>query len=159
MIEFEKALRDKSFGYVSEIIENSRTMLKATVNKDTETVEKILHDIHNSEIPILQYNDENSLSCVVTLAYLSARDTYRVEREENTGKGYADFTFHPRRKNDTAFIVELKKDEVPEVAIKQIKEKEYIQKFKVENEGKEVLAVAICYDSKSKEHHCKIEAI
>lgn len=84
-------------------------MLKATVNKDTETVEKILHDIHNSEIPILQYNDENSLSCVVTLAYLSARDTYRVEREEKTGKGYADFTFHPRQKNDTAFIVELKK--------------------------------------------------
>ena len=159
MIEFEKALRDKSFGYVSEIIENSRTMLKATVNKDTETVEKILHDIHNSEIPILQYNDENSLSCVITLAYLSARDTYRVEREEKTGKGYADFTFHPRRKNDTAFIVELKKDEVPEVAINQIREKEYIQKFKAENEGKEVLAVAICYDSKKKEHHCKIEEI
>lgn len=159
MIEFEKALRDKSFGYVSEIIENSRTMLKATVNKDTETVEKILHDIHNSEIPILQYNDENSLSCVITLAYLYARDTYRVEREEKTGKGYADFTFHPRRKNDTAFIVELKKDEVPEVAINQIREKEYIQKFKAENKGKEVLAVAICYDSKKKEHHCKIEEI
>ena len=159
MIEFEKALRDKSFGYVSEIIENSRTMLKATVNKDTTTVEKILHDIHNSEIPILQYNDENSLSCVITLAYLSARDTYRVEREEKTGKGYADFTFHPRRKNDTAFIVELKKDEVPEVAINQIREKEYIQKFKAENEGKEVLAVAICYDSKKKEHYCKIEEI
>ena len=159
MIEFEKALRDKSFGYVSEIIENSRTMLKATVNKDTETVEKILHDIHNSEIPILQYNDENSLSCVITLAYLSARDTYRVEREEKTGKGYADFTFHPRRKNDTAFIVELKKDEAAEVAINQIREKEYIQKFKAENEGKEVLAVAICYDSKKKEHYCKIEEI
>ena len=159
MIEFEKALRDKSFGYVSEIIENSRIMLKATVNKDTTAVEKILHDIHNSEIPILQYNDENSLSCVITLAYLSARDTYRVEREEKTGKGYADFTFHPRRKNDTAFIVELKKDEVPEVAINQIREKEYIQKFKAENEGKEVLAVAICYDSKKKEHYCKIEEI
>lgn len=27
MKEFEKALRDKSFGYVSEIIENSRNML------------------------------------------------------------------------------------------------------------------------------------
>ena len=45
------------------------------------------------------------------LAYLSARDTYRVEREEKSGKGYADFTFHPRRKNDLPFIVELKKDE------------------------------------------------
>ena len=28
-------------------------------------------------------------------------------------KAFADFTFHPRRKNDTAFIVELKKDEDP----------------------------------------------
>lgn len=109
MKEFEKALKDESFGYVSEIIKNSRNMLKSTVDNDIETIVKILHDIHNSEIPILQYNDENSLSCVVTLAYLSARDTYRVEREEKSGKGFADFTFHPRRKNDTAFILELKK--------------------------------------------------
>ena len=159
MKEFEKALRDKSFGYVSEIIENSKRMLKSTVNNDTKTVESILHDIHNSEIPIFQYNDENSLSCVLTLAYLSARDTYRVEREEKTGKGYADFTFHPRRKNDVPFIVELKKDEVPEVAINQIREKEYVEKIRRENEGKKVLLVAICYDSKSKEHTCKIEEI
>lgn len=159
MKEFEKALKDKSFGYVSEIIENSKKMLKSTIEGKTEVVEKILHDIHNSEIPILQYNDENSLSCVLTLAYLSARDTYRVEREEKSGKGYADFTFHPRRKNDLPFIVELKKDEIPEVAIKQIKEKEYAEKFKRENKDKRVLAVAICYDSKTKEHKCKIEEI
>lgn len=159
MKEFEKALRDKSFGYVSQIIENSRQMLNATVNGDTKTVESILHDIHNSEIPILQYNDENSLSCVLTLAYLCARDTYRVEREEKSGKGYADFTFHPRRKNDTAFIVELKKDENVDVAINQIKSKEYVEKFKKENKNKKVLAVAICYNSKEKEHKCKIEEI
>ena len=157
MKEFERALEDESFGYVSDIVNSSRKMLKATVNGDEETVISILHHIHNSEIPILQYNDENSLSCVMTLAYLSARDTYRVEREEKTGKGYADFTFHPRRKRDTAFIVELKKDETTENAIKQIKEKEYVQKFKKENS--KVLAVAICYDSKSKEHSCKIEQI
>lgn len=159
MMEFEKALRDESFGYVSEIIENSRSMLKATINKDTDKVVKILHDIHNSEIPILQYNDENSLSCVLTLAYLCARDTYRVEREEKTGKGYADFTFHPRRRRDTAFIVELKKDEKPETAINQIKNKEYAQKFINENKDRKVLAVAICYDSKEKEHKCIIEEI
>lgn len=159
MQEFEKALRDKSFGYVSEIIENSKSMLKSTVSGNIKVVEEILHDIHNSEIPILQYNDENSLSCVLTLAYLSARDTYRVEREEKTGKGYADFTFHPRRKNDIPFIVELKKDELPEVAINQIRQKEYIEKFRHENKGKKVLAVAICYDSKNKEHKCKIEEI
>lgn len=179
MYEFEKAIKDESFGEVSEIIEKSRNMLKATVNRDTEVVKKILHDIHNSEIPILQYNDENSLACVLTLAYLCARDTYRVEREEAlahlmnsknefseqahptvvgcSNKIYADFTFHPRRKNDIAFIVELKKDENVDAALNQIKEKEYIQKFKKENN--EVLAVAICYDSKRKEHSCKIEKI
>lgn len=157
MKEFEKALRDESFGYVADIIKNSRKMLSATVSQDTTIVAEILHDIHNAEIPILQYNDENSLSCVVTLAYLSARDTYRVEREEKTGKGYADFTFHPRRKADTAFILELKKDETVDAAIKQMKEKEYFQKFIEEHEN--VLAVAICYDSKMKDHSCKIENI
>lgn len=159
MKEFEKALLDKSFGYVSQIIEKSKTMLKATVNMDTRIVEEILHDIHNSEIPILQYNDENSLSCVLTLAYLSARDIYRVEREEKSGKGYADFTFHPRRRNDVPFIVELKKDESPQVAIKQIREKEYVQKFIKENKDRKVLAVAISYNSKEKEHSCRIEEI
>ena len=157
MLEFEKALADESFGVVSEIIENSRKMLKATVSGDCETVVSLLHDIHNSEIPILQYNDENSLSCVLTLAYLSARDTYRVEREEKSGKGYTDFSFHPIRKRDKAFIVELKKDEKVDIALAQIKEKEYVQKFKSENN--EVLAVAICYDSKTKKHSCKIERI
>ncbi|HAX73663.1 MAG TPA: AAA family ATPase [Firmicutes bacterium] len=157
MKEFEKALKDESFGYVSEIIKKSRRMLKATTSMDSDTVIEILHDIHNSEIPILQYNDENSLACVLTLAYLSARDTYRVEREEKSGKGYTDFSFHPRRKNDIAFIVELKKDERVDVAINQIRKKEYVQKFK--EETNQILAVAICYDSKNKEHQCKIEWI
>ncbi|MGL5693122.1 MAG: AAA family ATPase [Peptostreptococcaceae bacterium] len=159
MQEFEKALGDESFGYVSQIIENSRNMLKATISNDTETVVKILHDIHNSEIPILKYRDENSLSCVVNLAYLSARDTYMVEREEKSGKGYADLTFHPKRNNDIPFIVELKKDDTPENAIKQIREKEYVENFKNENYSKKVLGVAICYDSKTKEHSCIIEEI
>ena len=157
MREFEKAIGDKSFGYVSEIIKNSRKMLESTLKYDTDTIVNILHDIHNSEIPILQYNDENSLSCVVTLAYLSARDTYRIEREEKCEKGYADFTFHPRRKNDMPFILELKKDAAVEEAMKQIKEKEYFKKFIKEHES--VLGVAICYDSKTKEHMCKIEKI
>lgn len=57
------------------------------------------------------------------------------------------------------FIVELKKDESPEVAIAQIRRKEYIEKFKKENRDKKVLAAAICYDSKEKEHNCKIEEL
>ncbi|GEQ22391.1 hypothetical protein CBU02nite_28970 [Clostridium butyricum] len=157
MKEFEKALKDEEFGEVAEIINNSRKLLKDTVNRDEEAVVKLVHDIHNSEIPILQYNDENSLACVITLAYLSARDIYRIEREEKTGKGYADFSFHPRRKSDTALIIELKKNETAQKAIQQIKDKEYVQKFKKEYNN--ILAVAICYDFNNKEHTCKIEKI
>ena len=157
--EFENALEDESFGYVSEIIKSSRKVLKATVNYDTETIVKILHDIHNSEIPILKYNDENSISYVINLAYLSARDTYRIEREEKSGKGFTDFSFHPRRRNDTPFIVELKKDDTPENAIKQIRKKEYVQKFRQEYKDRKILAVGICYNSETKEHSCEIEEI
>ena len=159
MEEFQCAIEDKSFGYVSKLARDSESILYATLAKDENTVIEKLHDIHNSEIPILQYNDENSLSCVVTLAYLSARDDYRVEREEKSGKGYVDFAFHPRIKGDTAFILELKKDSSPEAAINQIINKEYFQKFIKENTGSKILAVAICYNSKEKEHECKIEEI
>ena len=41
----------------------------------------------------------------------------------------------------------------------QIKEKEYIEKFRRENNNHLILAVAICYDSKTKEHNCKIEEL
>ncbi|MGL6106648.1 AAA family ATPase, partial [Romboutsia sp.] len=156
MKEFKKALVDESFGEVSKIVKSSETMLKATVKGDNETVIKILHEVHNSEIPILKYNDENSLSCVITLAYLYARNTYRIEREEWSGKGFVDFSFHPRRNRDIPFIIELKKDESVEVALNQIKEKEYALKFKKEYKDRDVLAVAICYNSKTKEHSCKI---
>ncbi len=159
MEEFECTIEDESFGYVAELARNSEDILYATLNKDENTIVEKLHSIHNSEIPILQYNNENSLSCVITLAYLAARDDYRVEREEKSGKGYVDFAFHPKVKGDTAFIIELKKDSSPKVAINQIKEKEYFEKFKKENADSKILAVGICYNSKTKEHECKIEEI
>ena len=45
------------------------------------------------------------------------------------------------------------------MAINQIKEKEYVEKFRKEHKDRKVLAVAICYNSKNKEHHCKIKEI
>ncbi|MGL5067767.1 MAG: PD-(D/E)XK nuclease domain-containing protein [Sarcina sp.] len=75
-----------------------------------------------------------------------------MECEEKTGKGYADFTFHPKRKRDTPIIIELKKNEKAEVAINQIIGKEYYKKF-VEEYNK-VLIVAITYNTKMKEHTC-----
>ena len=60
MLEFEETLADESFRVVSEIIENSRKMLKATVSGDCETVVSLLHDIHNWKYQYFKYKHENS---------------------------------------------------------------------------------------------------
>ena len=158
MIEFQKALKDDDFGYIAELVRNSSEVLDATLNKNGDMVASYLHNIHNSELPILKYNDENSLSCVVTLAYLSARNKYKVEREEKSGKGYVDFIFYPRRKNLPGIIIELKADKTPKEAIAQIKEKEYCEKLRKENVT-HILAVGMNYDTKEKNHQCVIEEL
>ena len=96
--------------------------------------------------------------------YLSARDQYRVEREDKAGKGYVDFIFYPIRYDQDCMILELKVDHKPEEAIAQIKEKEYALRFQGKTaERKEytghILAVGISYNSKTKEHECKIEQL
>ncbi len=158
MLEFQSALEDDNFGYVAELVKSSLDILDATLNKEADRLANYLHDIHNSEIPILQYNDENSLSCVITLAYLAARDTYRIEREEKAGKGYADFILHSLIKGEPGIIIELKNDVSAEVALKQISEKEYISKLRKEG-TEDILLVGINYNSKMKEHECVIKHV
>lgn len=156
MIEFENALEDQEFGYVAELVRNSEEVLQATLAKREDAVVSYLHNIYNSEIPILQYNDENSLACVITLAYLSARNKYRVEREEKSGKGFADFIFYPRKSSLPGMVIELKADASPDAAICQIREREYVQKLKREAVER-ILLVGISYHTGKKEHTCRIE--
>jgi hypothetical protein len=156
-IKFDEALEDKSMGAVSELVLKSNQMLKATLRKDTETMEKLIQEAHDINIPIIKYNDENSLACVITLVYLSARSKYKIVREMEAGAGRADFIFYPNDKSKPAFILELKKNSSPEEALKQIKEKRYADSLKDYTGQK--LAVGISYDSKLKNHKIKIEDI
>lgn len=123
---------------------------------DEKKVAGLLEDAHDREIPFLEYNDENSLSCVITLCYLYARKDYRIEREEKSGKGYCDYLFYPKKAGMSAIILELKVDHTAEEALSQIKEKNYIQKVK---EYDTTLLVGIAYDKIQKKHQCKIEKI
>ncbi len=156
-IKFDEALEDKSMGAVSEIVMKSNEMLKATLRKDIETMEKLIQEAHDINIPVIKYNDENSLACIITLVYLSARSKYKIVREMPAGIGFADFIFYPNDKSKPAFIIELKKDSTPDEALKQIKEKRYPLALKDYTGTK--LAVGITYDSKQKQHHVKIEEI
>lgn len=70
----------------------------------------------------------------------------------------ADFIFYPRYRHLPGIVLELKSDVSPETALSQIKDKEYCEKLRKEK-IKNILAVAISYDSVKKEHQCLIEEI
>lgn len=154
MMRFEDAVKNEEISYIHNLHTRSLKLLKATIEGNTKYVEETLSYIHDSEIPILQYNDENSLACVVSLAYISARDEYRIEREEASGKGYADFIFHPKSYHAPAIILELKVGKSCNTAIQQIIERNYMMKVLG---CKEIIMVGINYDRNTKQHMCIIE--
>ena len=122
---------------------------------------------------ILTYNDENSLSCVISLAYYNAMKEYTKIRELPTGcktsggrlfctdrsgteTGFADIVYIPKKHSDKpAMVVELKYDKSAEGAITQMKEKKYVESLK-EYHGN-LLLVGINYDKENKKHTCVIE--
>ena len=156
--------KERSLGYIYNLANASRKMLSATLSGNTQEMAEILSFAHNTESPIFSYNSEIELSAIVNLVYLAARDNYRVEREDKAGEGYVDFIFYPDQKNQDAFILELKVDSTPDDAIRQIKDKEYVLRFKGKLGEKtkytgRILAVGISYDKKMKKHSCKVEEL
>lgn len=156
--------KEESLGYVYRLACISEKMLRATLEGDTETMTEILQYAHNTESPIFTYNHETELSAVINLVYLSARDQYRVEREDKAGRGYEDFIFYPYLQGRDGIILELKVDGTPQAAIDQIKRKEYMLRFQGKLAEKRIhtgriLAVGIGYDKKSKVHSCAVEVL
>lgn len=156
--------KEKSLGYIYNLAAASKKMIAATLDGDTQTMSEILKYAHDTEVPIFSYNNEVELAAVVNLVYLAARDKYRVEREDKAGEGYVDFIFYPECRSADALILELKVDDTPENAIKQIKNRNYILRLRGKLGEKRrytgrILAVGIGYSKKTKEHSCKVEIL
>jgi hypothetical protein len=155
---FVTSIKNSDWKEVTKAVKSSEELLQATWNQDTKAVAVGLEQAH-FETSILKYNDENSLACVISLAYYSARTYYTQVRELPTGKGFADIVFLPRKNHldKPAMVVELKWDKSAKGAITQIKEKNY-EKALQEYQGN-LLLVGVNYDVKSKKHECEIERI
>ncbi len=154
--QFASTIKVMGWSEVADSLKSSDELLKATLNCDEEKVAELIDKAHSENTSILKYNDENSLSCVISLAYYSARKTYIIERELPAGKGYADLVFRPRKNNSNpAIIVELKYDKSADGALEQIKKKQYTDCLK--DYSGEILLVGINYDKENKSHNCRIE--
>ncbi len=157
--EFVSSIRVSDWQEVMRSITASEALLEATLNGDTGTVAKGLDAVHMDTTSILSYNNENALSCVISLAYYSARNYYYLKRELPAGKGFADMVFTPRSNSPDkpAMIVELKWNQSAQGAIQQVKDKQYVKAL--ESYSGTVFLVGINYNKETKHHECLIETI
>ena len=153
--EFINCIEDKGWEPVMKAIRASDELIQDVIDGNAESVAKGVEICHEDNTSILQYNDENSLSCVISRAFYSARKYYKIIRELPTGKGFADIVLLPYRDVDKpAMIIELKHDSSADTAIRQIKEKRYTGALAGYTD--EIILVGISYDD-SKGHECVIE--
>lgn len=154
--EFENAMGVGGWSEVMRVLNESEKLLENTLSGDEKSVAEALDKAHTEVASVLTYNDENSLSCAVGLAYYSARKDYRIIRELPSGRGFADIVFLPLPHTDKpALVVELKYNKTAAAAIQQIKDRHYTQAF--EGYNGEILLVGINYDRDNKSHNCIIE--
>ncbi|MCI5582059.1 MAG: ATP-binding protein [Phocaeicola plebeius] len=154
--ELLNAVEDTSWTRLADTITASQELLDATIAGNGPAVARAIDLAHDENTSILSYNDENSLACVLTIAYIWAKNDYVIHREYATGKGYADLVMIPRRTiNKPAMVIELKFNNTADTAIDQIKRREYPSKI-AEYTG-DILLVGINYDKETKRHECVIE--
>ena len=141
---------------IANAINNSEQLLKDTLAGNEESVAKAIETVHQDNTSILQYNDENALAYVVSLAYQTAHQYYKFFRELPAGKGFADIVLVPYPNVDKpAIVIELKYNQSAVGAIKQIKEKQYVEALC--GFVGEIVLVGINYDKRTKQHTCVIE--
>ncbi|MCD8104611.1 MAG: ATP-binding protein [Lachnospiraceae bacterium] len=156
--EFINCIEDGGWENVMDAIRGSNELLRLTIAGDEAAVANQIAKVHQENASILQYNDENSLSCAISLAYYSAKKSYTVVREMPAGKGFADLVFVPDRNCALpAMVVELKWDKSVKTALDQIRKNEYADCLK--RFSGEILLVGVNYDKDSKEHTCRIERV
>lgn len=154
--EMENAIKANNWKEVVDALNRSKALLRATLRGDSDYVARALRAIHSDESSIFSYNDENSLACVLSIAYYYARNEYHIHREYPTGEGYADLVLIPRKNvSSPALVIELKYDKSTQAAISQIKARNYPQA--VADYTGDILLVGINYDKKTKQHECRIE--
>ena len=154
--ELTNAVEDTDWTPVVKALEQSERLLQATLDGDSEAVARGIDVAHDEHTSILSYNDENSLACVLSIAYYYAKNDYIMYRELPSGKGFADIVLIPRKHIDSpAIVLELKYNQDVDTAISQIRRKQYPAKIAEYTDN--LLLVGINYDKQLKTHQCRIE--
>ena len=157
--ELKNAVESKRWNEFDSFQQESENLLDATIDMDSRKVAEQIEKIHSQYVSVIQYNNENSLSSVLTIAYLSSMQYYyKPIREMSSGRGFADFVYLPKPEYTDeypALVVELKWNKNAKTAMQQIKDKKYTESLS--DYTGNILMVGINYDKSGKKHECIIE--
>lgn len=160
-MELENAVEETKWTEFDSFRRDSDELLDATLDMDPDAVAAGISHVHDTYASIIRYNDENSLSSVLTIAYISSMKYYFAPvREMPLGRGFADFVYIPRpeyRQFYPALVVELKWNKNVQTALDQIRDRHYPEPLT--SYTGDVLLIGISYDRKTKQHTCEIERL
>ena len=158
---FRTSTKTSEWTMTFRALANSRKLLEATWACDEDAVAELIETAHN-KAGNRTYHSEAGLSYAIQLAYYSAQDYYTIIPELDTGKGYADLAFIPKKPDIPALLVELKYEEDADTAIEQIRRQKYPERL--EHYKGNLILVGISYDKENrndeitfKHHSCRIE--
>ena len=96
-MELIKAVKRRKWDEMIQFQQSSMKLLEETLDMNEKGVAAEIEKIHSDYTSVIQYNDENSLCSVLTIAYLSSMSYYfKPVRELPTGRGFADFVYIPK---------------------------------------------------------------
>ena len=152
---FRNALEECSWPDAIKPYQRSRKFIQSILAEDNNTVARMVEETHQNMTSVLMYNNENALSCVISVLCFFAENQYKVIREFPTGKGFADIVLLPKKRvSGPAMVIELKFKQEVKAAIDQIHENNYPDSLK--DFYGELILVGISYNKK-KAHDCVIE--
>ncbi len=125
---FYQYMEDNESDDLSRFMKISGRILGAVMEGDAAETARQIQSVHNDFVSSIEYNDENSLSCTIMIALISAfRYYHKPIREFPAGKGFADIVYLPwsNHLGRPVIVVELKWDKSAEAAVAQIRKKQY----------------------------------
>ena len=158
---FETSTSTAEWSSTMRALHNSQRLLEAVWAEDGETVAELLEAAHDQTGNRSTYNSEAALSYAVQLAFYKAQDDYTLFPEVDTGRGYADLIYIPKRPIHPALLVELKYKKDADTALEQIQRQKYPSRL--EQYKGNLILVGISYDRSAdpaapnfKHHSCKM---
>ena len=106
-MEFMNAVEDDKWNELIEFETQSERLLEATLDMEEKVVAEYIDKIHNEYASTIQYHNENSLSSVLAIGYISAMKYYFKPVRETANRQEALLILYSFLNRNMSWIIRL----------------------------------------------------